>query len=87
MISNYFPLMIVVNHFTDSYIICLIAFFVYGAIATFTPLDIPLNILFSIFGCIWVLTDGYYEIVIILYFIIVIPKLIALASYLLSSRK
>lgn len=75
-ISNYFPLLIIVNHFTNSTIICLVVFFIYGMIAATTPLDIPLNLLFSVIGCILVFADGYAAWIVALYFLFVIPKFV-----------
>lgn len=83
-ISTYLPLLITVNHFTDSTVLCIVSVFVYGLIAALTPLDIPLNLLLSIVGCILVLTDGYALWVVALYLIFVVPKLVLF--FLVSTR-
>ena len=86
-ISTYLPLLIVVNHFTNSIIICVAAIFLFNIVVTFTNFDIPLNILFSILGCIWVFSDGYAVWVVALYAIFVILKLVMLLISILGMRK
>ena len=86
-ISTYLPILIVINHFTNSAVICFAALFLFGTLATFTNFDVPLNILFSILGCIWVFTDGYTILVAVLYLIFVIPKLVMLFKAIVSMKK
>lgn len=86
-ISTYLPLLIVINHFTNSAVICFAALFLFGTLATFSNFDVPLNILFSILGCIWVFTDGYTILVAVLYLIFVIPKLVMLLMAIVRKGK
>lgn len=77
-ISTYLPLLIVINHFTNSIVVCIAVIFLFGVLSSATNFDIPLNILFSVLGCIWVFTDGYAIWIAILYVIFVVPKLVLL---------
>ena len=86
-ISTCLPLLIVINHFTNWIVVCIAAIFLYGVLASATNLDIPLNILFSVLGCIWVFTDGYAIWIVALYVIFVIPKLVMLLMAIVRKGK
>lgn len=83
-ISSYFPLLIVVNHFTDSTLLCFVALLIYGAIAALTPFDILFNLLFGVAGCILIFIDGYPLWIVALYLILVVPKFVLF--FLMATR-